>query len=582
MTKAVVSVGRSAFAALIVALLGSSALAQEVGKASAVNPNATANMRTIAIGSSITHKERIQTTSAGSVQLLFVDKTSMTIGPNSDLTIDEYVYDPNAGRGKLAATLGKGALRFVGGQISHSGDAEIKTASATVGIRGGVALIGVGHVYAGYGALTVSAGGTTVSLGAGEYTALQPGQGPSPPGPPPPNFVLSQIQLFQSGSGQSGGVARGTASPANVRRAEARATGTPGGSVAGSLTPSPPPPPPPPPVASTLTQTIQTSTQQAAVQQQIDQRPTPNPPPPPPPPPDPRPSLSLSGFVTGLMRTFVNDSESGPSTGLIGGTATVALDGTSGRMQANFNGQVAHPPDSAYLPSDFSYQFGSTDPALDPQSVYADYNNFGGSAAHDKTGKPLSTINGMAITNHTAAMITVTPETARMLSAESGSTATTFCECDYTRWGLWTSQSTQGPYLDNALGFWVAGRPTTVAEVPTYGVATYNGHVIANIDNNGANYVASADFSNTVNFGSRTGQVTVTGLDSTNYVGQVQFMQDPRNFVGSLAGNTGDRQMALTGSFFRGVSSPVGEMGGAVALTGTNYLGSGIFAAKMK
>ena len=49
------------------------------------------------------------TTAAGSVQILFVDKTSMTIGPNSDLTIDEYVYDPNAGSGKLAATLGKEA-----------------------------------------------------------------------------------------------------------------------------------------------------------------------------------------------------------------------------------------------------------------------------------------------------------------------------------------------------------------------------------------------------------------------------------------------------------------------------------------
>src|SRR5450631_972284 len=89
--------------------------AQEVGKASAVNPAATANLRTISIGSSIAHKERIRTTTAGSVQLLFLDKTSMTIGPNSDLTIDEYVYDPNAGTGKLAATLSKGALRFVGG-----------------------------------------------------------------------------------------------------------------------------------------------------------------------------------------------------------------------------------------------------------------------------------------------------------------------------------------------------------------------------------------------------------------------------------------------------------------------------------
>jgi hypothetical protein len=122
----------------VLALCGATAQAQQVGTASAVNPAATANLKTITIGQSIAHKERIQTKSSGSVQLLFLDKTSMTIGPNSDLTIDEYVYDPSANTGKLAATLGKGALRFVGGQISHNGDAEIKTASALIGIRGGV------------------------------------------------------------------------------------------------------------------------------------------------------------------------------------------------------------------------------------------------------------------------------------------------------------------------------------------------------------------------------------------------------------------------------------------------------------
>src|SRR5262249_7746333 len=61
--------------------------AQQVGTAAAVNPASTARdtagiTRTIVMGQSIAHRERIQTTSAGSVQLLFLDKTSMTIGPN--------------------------------------------------------------------------------------------------------------------------------------------------------------------------------------------------------------------------------------------------------------------------------------------------------------------------------------------------------------------------------------------------------------------------------------------------------------------------------------------------------------------
>src|SRR5690348_4991570 len=224
----------TASAALLFAIAAAPlARAQEVGTASAVNPAATANLRTISIGSSIEHKERIRTTSAGSVQLLFVDKTSMTIGPNSDLVIDEYVYDPNAGTGRLAATLGKGALRFVGGQVSHAGDAQISTTNSVIGIRGGVALITSDNVYAGYGRLSVSTGGGSVTLYPGEFTQTQGGgTPPTPPGPPPAGFVSAQLALFQSTGGQSGGAKPGAASERAVRGAEARATGSSDGTVA--------------------------------------------------------------------------------------------------------------------------------------------------------------------------------------------------------------------------------------------------------------------------------------------------------------------------------------------------------------
>jgi hypothetical protein len=73
-------IGVSALLALAgVALIGHVAKAQQVGTAAAVNPAAQARgsggARTIVIGQSIAHRERIQTTSAGSVQLLFLDKT---------------------------------------------------------------------------------------------------------------------------------------------------------------------------------------------------------------------------------------------------------------------------------------------------------------------------------------------------------------------------------------------------------------------------------------------------------------------------------------------------------------------------
>ncbi len=270
--------------------------AQEVGTAAAVNPAAQARgfsgSRTIIIGQSIAHRERIQTTSAGSVQLLFIDKTSMTIGPNSDLAIDEYVYDPATSSGKLAATLTKGVMRFVGGQISHAGNAQVTTPNAVVGIRGGVGIFSPQGVYIGYGEGNVRSGSSSVTLTAGDYTQTFGGNTPpSNPSPPPPGLIAGLLALFQSQSGQGGGA---PASNEGVNRARTAVTGSPTGPVVGTnianladgqrqtpvpqavttvnqsiwqLVPTvaveslPPPPPPPVTVTETPTATPTPSTQ---------------------------------------------------------------------------------------------------------------------------------------------------------------------------------------------------------------------------------------------------------------------------------------------------------------------------------
>ncbi|MEP9347986.1 FecR family protein [Xanthobacter sp. KR7-225] len=134
----------------LVAAAGAPALAQspQVGTAAAVNPRSTGQggggTRVLELGSSIIHRERIQTSDTGSVQVMFVDKTTLNIGPGSNLLIDEFVYDPNKKAGSMALSLTKGAVRFVGGSASHTGGAEVKTPVATIGIRGGVA--GITHL----------------------------------------------------------------------------------------------------------------------------------------------------------------------------------------------------------------------------------------------------------------------------------------------------------------------------------------------------------------------------------------------------------------------------------------------------
>jgi hypothetical protein len=122
------------------------ALAQQVGTATAVNPLSESTppggtTTPLTVGAHIVHNEHIHTTPQGTAQLRFTDKSSMSIAPNTSIVIDEYVYDPNAKNGHMLVTLTQGALRFVGGELSHAGEATITTSAATIGIRGGTATI---------------------------------------------------------------------------------------------------------------------------------------------------------------------------------------------------------------------------------------------------------------------------------------------------------------------------------------------------------------------------------------------------------------------------------------------------------
>ena len=122
---------------------------QRVGVNSAVNPEAMGIppgglQRRLVLGQDVVFNERITTEAAGQTQVLFVDESTLSVGPNANMVIDQFVYDPNAGTGKLAASLGRGIFRFVGGKISKQDNAvTMRTPTATIGIRGGVMLVRV-------------------------------------------------------------------------------------------------------------------------------------------------------------------------------------------------------------------------------------------------------------------------------------------------------------------------------------------------------------------------------------------------------------------------------------------------------
>jgi hypothetical protein len=83
----------------------------------------------------IYHNELIETFEESATELTFLDETTINLGPNSSIVLDEFVYDPDPSNSSFVMTVTLGALRFTSGVLP--GEAyKINTPVATIGIRG--------------------------------------------------------------------------------------------------------------------------------------------------------------------------------------------------------------------------------------------------------------------------------------------------------------------------------------------------------------------------------------------------------------------------------------------------------------
>ena len=129
--------------ALLPAAAAAQGAPQRIGVAGGVNglvqataPGAAA--RAIKSGAPLFLNDRVVTDAKGKLQLMLLDETVFTVGPNSDLTLDEFVYDPANDGGKVSAKIAKGAFRFVTGKVARKDPAsmDVKLSVGTIGIRG--------------------------------------------------------------------------------------------------------------------------------------------------------------------------------------------------------------------------------------------------------------------------------------------------------------------------------------------------------------------------------------------------------------------------------------------------------------
>lgn len=119
------------------------ALAQQgkVGVVAAVNPKAIGQaphrrIQQLVIGHNVVRNERLATFNEGQVQLLLPDQSSLTLAENSEIVINDFVFDPRTGASRMTATISAGLVRYVGSKMSQKGNVQFLTPSGPVTLRG--------------------------------------------------------------------------------------------------------------------------------------------------------------------------------------------------------------------------------------------------------------------------------------------------------------------------------------------------------------------------------------------------------------------------------------------------------------
>lgn len=202
---------------------------------------------TLGSGDKIYLGDNIETGPEAGMQIMLLDETIFTIGPDAGMVIDEFVYDPSTSSGQVTASVVKGAFRFVSGRVAKETpqNMSVRTPVGTIGIRGTSAagridppdasgnsqgtiiLLGPGsnnNANERAGRITVTNGGATIEISRPGFGTTIIGLNGTPT--PPVRFTPSQVASLTGGLGTSGGTSGSGGS----------GTGSSGGGTIGSGT----------------------------------------------------------------------------------------------------------------------------------------------------------------------------------------------------------------------------------------------------------------------------------------------------------------------------------------------------------
>jgi hypothetical protein len=96
------------------------------------------NARPVSVGSALFVGDTVRTGKETALGLTLKDDTIMSIGPETELTLEAYLFKPAQGELRLGSRMNKGTLQFVSGQIARLRPeaVDVQTPAGTIGVRG--------------------------------------------------------------------------------------------------------------------------------------------------------------------------------------------------------------------------------------------------------------------------------------------------------------------------------------------------------------------------------------------------------------------------------------------------------------
>ena len=134
---------------MLIGLCTSAAAEAFVGVVKSVEGGATLTRNgetiTVVTGMEIKQADIVKTDRQGTVGLVFSDDTRISMGPKTEITVDDYLFEPSEKRLSFILRLIRGTVSFLSGQIAKLSPESVQLVmpAATIGVRGTHVLIKV-------------------------------------------------------------------------------------------------------------------------------------------------------------------------------------------------------------------------------------------------------------------------------------------------------------------------------------------------------------------------------------------------------------------------------------------------------